>query len=387
MSFRAQHCYKNVRGFNSLIVKRRIAIIIYGGIGNGPYSQGVPMLHNIIRGLARHFEIVVYSQSPPNDGFEEKMFEVRSPSEKIRSSWLRWLFLCRNLLVDHRKKPFKVVFAFWGYPAGLVAVALSKIIGRASVIYLQGGDIASIPEIKYGTFYKRSSRFLATWAYTRATLLLAMSLYQRDALRRYNIKNEIAVIPWGLDLQRFVFRPKEFNGELKVIHVGHFTPVKDQATLVRAFADINRKIPSRLRMYGADAGCKPEIERLCTQLNIKDRIQFYDVVQYDEMPKHYDWADIMLHTSLSEGQCMALTEAAATGVLMAGTNIAPLYDLGEACGVIVERGDFKSLSYRVLQILSKPEEWRDKIQCARRWTEQHPIDWTIAEVKNRLMKL
>jgi glycosyltransferase involved in cell wall biosynthesis len=368
-------------------VKRRIAIIIYGGIGNGPYSQGVPMLHNIIKGLARHFEIVVYSQSRPNHGFCDELFEVRSPSEKIRSSWLRWLFVCRDVLSGHRQERFNVVFAFWGYPAGLFAVTLSKIMRCASVIYLQGGDIASIPEIKYGTFYKWSSRFLATWAYTRTTLLFAMSLYQRDALQKYGIKKEIAVIPWGLDLQKFSFRLKQLDGELKVIHVGHFTPVKDQATLIRAFAEINKRIPSRLRMYGADAGSKGDIEKLSKELNINDRVESFDVVQYDDMPKHYDWADIMLHTSLSEGQCMALTEAAATGILMAGTNVAPLYDLGEACGVIVNRGDFKTLSSRVLEILSRPEEWRSKVHYSRQWVEQHPLEWTIQEVKNRLMKL
>jgi glycosyltransferase involved in cell wall biosynthesis len=345
------------------------------------------MLEKIVHGLAKHFEITVYSQSQPNSDYHADSFQIRSAPKKVRSSWLRWLFICRQIIKDHRKNRFDIVFAFWGYPAGLFAVLLGKIINCPSVIYLQGGDAAAVPRIGYGTFHKRTSRILATWAYERVTLLLAMSRYQLDALRSYNIKKEIHVIPWGLDLDKFLFRSKQPTGELKVIHVGHFSPVKDQATLIRAFSEISRKIPARLRLYGADAGSKSELEKLCVELNLPELVEFNDVAPYEEMPQHYAWADVMLHTSLSEGQCMALTEAAAVGVLMAGTNVAPLYDLGEKAGIIIQRGDYKRLSSQILELLEKPAEWHQKIHFARGWVEAHPLDWTITQIKNQLMKL
>jgi glycosyltransferase involved in cell wall biosynthesis len=366
---------------------KRIAILIHGGIGTGPFSQGVPMLHNIVRGLSEYFEIVVYSQSTPNADFHPERFIVQSPSAGMRPSWRRWLHVFRSVVRDNRKKRFDIVIAFWGYPAGLLGVMLSKFIRCPSVIYLQGGDAAGIPEINYGTFHKAFPRALARWAYERTTLLIAMSLYQRDAIRSYGIKNHIYVIPWGLDLQKFPFRSKTRNNELHVIHVGHFSPVKDQATVIKAFAEIVKSKPAKLRLFGGDAGMKRSLELLCAQLNITHLVEFNDLQMYDDMPQHYAWADVMLHTSLSEGQCMALTEAAASGVLMAGTNVAPLYDLGDTCGLIIDRRDHHALATAVLQLLSRPDDWRDKVDNARRWIEQHPLDWTLDEIKNLLMTL
>ena len=143
----------------------------------------------------------------------------------------------------------------------------------------------------------------------------------------------------------------------------------------------------RCDLHGADAGSKLDIERLCVELNLSELVEFNDVAPYDDMPRHYDWADVMLHTSLSEGQCMALTEAAACGVLMAGTNVAPLYDLGEKCGIIIQRGDYKRLSSQILELLEKPAEWHQKVRFAREWVEAHPLDWTITQIKSQLMTL
>jgi glycosyltransferase involved in cell wall biosynthesis len=368
-------------------VKKRIAIWIHGGIGTGPFSQGVPMLQNIVNGLSEHFEIVVYSQSRANDDFKSDTFEFRSASPSVRNAWLRWCYLVRYFIKDYRKKNFDIALAFWGYPAGVFAVLLSKFFPVRSVIYFQGGDAAAVPEINYGVFQKFLPRTIARWAYENASMLITMSNYQRDQLKRFQIKNNIQVIPWGVDPNQFPFLRKNRNGELKVIHVGHYAPVKDQATVLRTFVSISKKYPAKLKLFGADGGSKNFLQRLSTELGISHLLEFNDVAPYAKMSEHYRWADVMIHTSFSEGQCMALTEAAASGVLMAGTNIAPLYDLGERAGVIANTGDFQTLSDKVLELLTDEKRWNEKIEYARVWCEAHPLSWTINEIKNRLTAL
>lgn len=368
-------------------MKKRVAIWIHGGIGTGHFSQGVPMLQNIIVGMSDCFEVVVYTQARANDDFNHAGFEIRSPGLRVRASWLRWFVLIFYFLRDHNKKRFHIVMAFWGYPAGTVAVFLSKLLRLPSVVYVQGGDAAGIARINYGVFQRSIPRAIVRWTYERTSLLIAMSNYQRDQLRRFHIRKKIQVIPWGVDLQQFPFRPRQRNGILNVIHVGHFAPVKDQATVLRTFVEISKKHPARLRLFGADGGSRPSLQNLSAELGITHLVEFNDVVPYRDMPQLYQWADVMLHTSLSEGQCMALTEAAASGVLMAGTNIAPLYDLGEGCGLIVKPGDFHALSAGVLQILSDETRWSEKIRKARRWSEAHPLSWTINQISNELSAL
>jgi glycosyltransferase involved in cell wall biosynthesis len=106
-----------------------------------------------------------------------------------------------------------------------------------------------------------------------------------------------------------------------------------------------------------------------------------------EMPAQYGSADIIFHTSLSEGQCMALTEAAASGVLLAGTRVGLLYDLGDGYGITVEPGDYKNLAEKTISILNKPEELKTKIELARRWSEDHDLRWTVSQLTELLHSL
>jgi glycosyltransferase involved in cell wall biosynthesis len=80
---------------------------------------------------------------------------------------------------------------------------------------------------------------------------------------------------------------------------------------------------------------------------------------------------------------MALTEAAACGVLLAGTKVGLLYDLGERCGIVVETGDFEELSSKVLAIIRDDERWNNKVQQAKSWSEAHDLSWTV----NKLVSL
>jgi glycosyltransferase involved in cell wall biosynthesis len=105
------------------------------------------------------------------------------------------------------------------------------------------------------------------------------------------------------------------------------------------------------------------------------------------MPEQYAWADLMLHTSISEGQSMAITEAAASGVLLAGTRVGLLHDLGDECGLIVEVGDFEGLALKVLNVLIDDESWNKKIQNARNWSDSHDLQLTINELKGAIQSI
>jgi len=184
----------------------------------------------------------------------------------------------------------------------------------------------------------------------------------------------------------YEFKTKKSNPVLHIIHVGHLTPVKDQVTLIKAFALIVKQHPAELRIYGVDR-MNGTMQRTVQELGIEKQVQFLEIVPYHQMPELYSWADMMLHTSLVEGQSMALTEAAASGVLLVGTKVGLLHDLGEDCGIIVEVGDFEGLAIKVLNILGDHESWNKKIQNARQWTETHDLSWTIDKLGSSLLSL
>jgi glycosyltransferase involved in cell wall biosynthesis len=363
-----------------------MAVWTYGGIGTGHFSQGYPMLEKLLEHLSTNFEIVVYSQSAPHENFRSVFFSVRSAPNYIKLGILRWAYLVRYFIQDHAKVKFKLLFAFWGYPTGMLVACLQKLFGLPGVIYLLGSDSASVPSINYGILHKPLQKRLVKWAYQNISLLLTISQFQKDNLEMFGIKSTSHVIPWGADLSMYKFHEKTRRDILRVIHVGHLTPVKDQTTLLKAFALITKQLPGELRIFGVDC-LNGEMQRLCKALNIERQVQFLDMIPYSEMPGQYQWADIMLHTSLSEGQSMALTEAAACGILLAGTQVGLLYDLGNEYGVTVKAGDYQNLAAKTIVTLENPVEWKAKVSRCRQWSVDHDIHWTVSGLTRLLLSL
>jgi glycosyltransferase involved in cell wall biosynthesis len=364
-------------------MKKRIAIWIHGGVGTGHFSQGYPPLEKLIVRLSDLFELVVYSQSPTDKNYKPSLFELRSVPAGVRWGVLRWLYLFFLFFKDHRRKKFQLIFAFWGYPAGFLATCISRMVTIPSVVYILGSDSAGIPSINFGIFHKPIPRKLALWTYNTATQLLAISEFQRKQLQTYGVTKSIVTIPWGVETGLYKFIPKDRGNILRVIHVGHLTPVKDQATLLRALALIAKQHSVELRIFGVDC-MNGSIQKLCNELGLEKNVRFFDMIPYDQMPAQYEWADIMLHTSVSEGQSMAITEAAACGVLLAGTKVGLLHDLGENCGITVEVGDFEGLAAKVLRILADRQRWDQKLHQAKLWSESHDLAWTVREISSRL---
>jgi glycosyltransferase involved in cell wall biosynthesis len=370
---------------NFNVVKKRIAVVVYGGVGTGHFAQGYPMLEKLLTALSQSFELVIYSQFAPHPDFKSS-FQIRYPAANIKSGWIRWIYLVRYLIHDHRKEKFNILFAFWGFPSGVLVAALGKFLKLPSAIYLLGSDSAGVRSINFGILHHPIKRRIVKWAYSSASLVLAISQYQVNCLAAYGIKIPISVIPWGADLLHYKFVRKERQTTLHVIHVGHLTAVKDQVTLLKTFALLIKQRKAELRIFGGDS-LNGEIQKLSVDLGLENHVRFCGMIPYHQMPEQYAWADIMLHTSLSEGQSMALTEAAACGVLLAGTRVGLLYDLGDDYGVVVAPSDYKDLASKVLSIADVGEIWESKIRLARAWSEEHDLQWTVDELNKKLAAL
>jgi glycosyltransferase involved in cell wall biosynthesis len=366
--------------------RKRISVWLHGGLGTGHFDQGYPMLQRLLDGLCLSFDIVVYSHAAPNQEYKEGRTVIRSVEHRTANRWARWFMLIRMFIRDHRKHKYDALFGFWGMPSGVVAVLLGKTFGVPTAVYLLGGDSAGIPSINYGILHKPLLRIMALWIYNRCTLLLGISHYQQTQLASFGLKRPITIIPWGADASAYPFREKRPGDTLHFIHVAHLTPVKDQQTLIRSFALINQKRRSELQIFGADC-MGGVVQQLCKALAVEDRVTFSGMVPYGSMPSHYAWADIMLHTSLSEGQSMALTEAAASGVLIAGTRVGLLHDIGDQCGIVVEVGDDGGLASRVLALLEDRVEWDKKLLNAKIWSQMHSLDWSVGKLTEQLNNL
>lgn len=352
----------------------RVAYIIPGGIGTGKNNIGVPVLERIIRSLAADFDITVFQLFPRNRDFDPAglhVIDVYSRNRTMRS--LKCLVAFYRI---HRTRKFQVVHGFWALPCGFLAAVLGKVFDVKSIISLQGGDAISLPEINYGQLQQWIPRKLVLWGLRQAKVVISPTLFLTSSLHKFGFdRRDVKYIPLGVDTSHFTFRDRLINDPVRFLHVANLSPVKDQVTLLKAFQIISNRLSCHLTIIG-EGILKDRIMSLARELNIRERITFTGLLPYESLPAYYREADILLHTSLSEGHPIVVEEAMSCGVVVCGTKVGLLYDLPYCC-VAVQRGDYRALAEETLKLISDPTRMAAIRQAAFRWAVDHSMKWTV----------
>jgi glycosyltransferase involved in cell wall biosynthesis len=356
----------------------RIAIWLQGGIGGGNYSQGYPPLFNFILRISATHEVTVYSIFPPNKDFVPAGFKIRSSSSSIKNVKLRTLLLLFLFAKDFSQKRFDLLHAFWVYPAGTLAVIMSKIFRVPSIVTIQGGEAAAIPEIGYGNMLKPTLRRITLWTCENATVLNSISTFLLKELHKHGLKRIDGVVtPFGTETSLFTFEPKPFTDVVRLIHVANLTEIKDQETILKAVELLSKIVRVHLTVVGADY-LDGKLQRMARCLSIDQLIHFAGPVPQKELPMYYHNADFMVHTSLHEGQSGVVMEAMSCGVVVCATPVGLVYDLQKSCFSVVNFRDAKALADNVFELWSNRTEY-EKLQanalsyartCDANWTER-----------------
>src|SRR5690606_34626594 len=127
-------------------------------------------------------------------------------------------------------------------------------------------------------------------------------------------------------------------GEKVIIHVSNFRGVKRVPDVVKAFAKISEKVPSKLLLVG-DGPEMSVICRLVNDLQLKDKVLFLG--KQDNVEELYSISDLMLLLSEKESFGLVALEAMACGVPCIGTDVGGIPEVisdGET-GYICTMGD------------------------------------------------
>lgn len=142
-----------------------------------------------------------------------------------------------------------------------------------------------------------------------------------------------------------------------VLFVGRLERQKDVPTLLRAMAVVVERIPDALLLVVGEGAERPKLERLAQRLGIADHVEFTGRIDHDEIGAYYGGCDVFAITSLYEGTCMVLVEAAAAGKPVVATDFAGARDAileGES-GFIVPIGNELAVAERILYLLEHDE--------------------------------
>jgi glycosyltransferase involved in cell wall biosynthesis len=354
----------------------RVAMLVPGSLGDPSTRYHVPAQVDLVRELSQTIAVRAFSLTKIDGG--DRPFSLGSANVQfVRARWNDSLLLRIRRLVGacvraHRTTPFDLVHGFWMIPAGIAAIIAGRLLRIPSVINVEGGEGARLPDIGYGALLRRSTRWTTLSGIRQADAVITLSQFQRDALIRAGAyPDKLSLIPYGASsVFSGIFAEKACAPPYRFLHVSNLAPVKDQRTLLAAFQRIRQDVPATLRIIGPDH-LEGEIQHVARSLGLDDAVDFLGHVHHRELPEHFQWAQVLLHTSLYESEAVAVAEAAAAGVAVCGTGVGLIADIAPDGAVAVEPRDAEALAAQTLLLLRDTERYRKMVSRARAWAMAH----------------
>jgi N-acetyl-alpha-D-glucosaminyl L-malate synthase BshA len=215
----------------------------------------------------------------------------------------------------------------------------------------------------------------------------AVSEYlKKETYDRFNIKQDIKVIPNFIDLDRFKKSNKSHfkkaicpNDEKVVVHVSNFRKVKRVPEVVTVFAKIlDAGIESKLLLAG-DGPDRQKAEQQCRDLGICEHVRFLG--KLEEVEEVLSIADLFLIPSGSETFGLAALEAMSCSVPVISSNIGGLPEVnihGET-GYLCDLDDIDCMVNYGVEILSNPKLHQEMAANARKQAERFNQDLVVEE--------
>ena len=184
---------------------------------------------------------------------------------------------------------------------------------------------------------------------------------KKETCGLFDIQNEIKVIYNFIDFDRFKKVNKDHfkkiiapNDEKILIHTSNFRKVKRVEDVIKVFAQVAQKIPSKLLLVG-DGPERQNIEDLCRQLGISQEVRFLG--KQDAVEELLAIADLFLMPSESESFGLAALEAMACEVPVVSTNVGglPEVNIHGVTGFLSDVGDVNSMANHAIDLLSNEE--------------------------------
>ncbi len=248
-------------------------------------------------------------------------------------------------------------------PATIGYLAWRRVAARASFRLGSRQRLPSFITTAHGHYTPHLGSQVMGWG--RYTIAISEAI-ARHMLDRFGVPLEkIRLIPRGVDLARFDFRPPREaapKGDWRISAIGRLTPIKGHRELLRAFAAVAKTFPkSKLFIVGQASPRHErylkELQEMTLRLGIGHQVEFTG--HEPDVAGHLAQVDLLVLPSVGEEAFgRALIEAGACGVPAIGTRIGGISEViaDRKSGLLVPPGDPAALSQAILKLL-KDRAW------------------------------
>jgi glycosyltransferase involved in cell wall biosynthesis len=219
-----------------------------------------------------------------------------------------------------RKERPDVMHAFFVVPSGAVAYAVNKIFKVPYLVYLGGSDVPGIDKDRYGAFYDMVTPFVR-WIWGKAYITTAASHGLITYAHKADPSVDIKMVPNGVDIDRF--RPvKRSHKRVRILAIGRLIPRKGFQYIIRALPEVVKKTRNIFHLDIIGSGpYKEQLEKLAESLGVSEYVTFMGLVEYDQLHREYQKADILVNSSYGEGMPCVVLEAMGCGLPIVASDI------------------------------------------------------------------
>lgn len=365
----------------------KIGIVLYptfGGSGVVATELGIALAK---KGHKIHF--ISYNQPVRMDHFTENVFyhEVHIPTYPLFDFHPYEVALTSKLVNVTLHEKLDILHVHYAIPHASAAylakqILLSEGVKIPIICTLHGTDITLVGK-------DSSYKPVITFAINNSDGVTAVSQSLKDdTLSHFKITNEIHVIHNFIDTTLYRYNPDDCikkytspKGEKIIMHVSNFRKVKRIPDIIKAFAIIHKKIPSKLVMIG-DGPERQPAEDLSVQMGISGDVIFLGKIKntVNVLP----CADLFMLPSDSESFGLSALEALASGVPVIGTEAGgmPEVHIHGKTGFLSKIGDYEDMAKNAIYILEDDNRHEIFKQEAIKRSKQFDIGRILPNYEN-----
>jgi glycosyltransferase involved in cell wall biosynthesis len=202
-------------------------------------------------------------------------------------------------------------------------------------------------------------------AYSAAHKVVANSRAAAARLLREQVPvRKIAVVPNGLDANRFVLPPRR-SPRRKIVVVAYLRREKGHDVLIDSAPAVLRRFPDASFEFVGDGAEREALISRARDRGVLDRITFAG--HAEDVPQRLAGADIFVLPSRSEAFPNAVLEAMASGLPIVATGVGGICELieHERNGLLVAPGDHQTLAAQICRLMDDEALARRLSQSAR----------------------
>jgi len=251
-------------------------------------------------------------------------------------------------------------------------VLISKLYGKKVIVNYRGGAAED--------FFRRWIIIIKP-ILKMADEIIVPSGFLKDVFGKFGVETKI--IPNIVDFNEFKYNARE-KIKPNIIIARNLEKIYNIKCGILAFERIKKEFKEATLTILGSGSEEKFLKALVKELNI-DGIRFLGQIEYKDIPKLYEEADILLNPSLVDNMPISVLEAFAAGLPVVSTNVGGIpYIIEDGInGVLVKPDDFNEMASKVIELLKNPI-WVSKIiQNGRKSAEKY----TWEEIKEDLLHL